>query len=76
MYSWILYYFRGAKKIIIENFPLKFFVKENEASIGNISCAKLFPNQLITWRILTEPAICIHYILWSSLFMGGGEANS
>jgi hypothetical protein len=49
MYSWILYYFRGAKKIIIENFPLKIFVKENEASIGNISCAKPYFSKSINY---------------------------
>lgn len=36
----------------------------------------IFPNQLITWQIPAEPAIRIQYIMWSSLFMGGGEANS
>jgi hypothetical protein len=49
MYSWVLYYFRGAKKIIIEIFPLKYFVKENEASIGNILCAKPYFSKLINY---------------------------
>jgi hypothetical protein len=49
MYSWVLYYFRGAKKFIIEKFPLKNFVKENEASIGIILCAKRYFSKLINY---------------------------